>query len=244
MGDAFKGMLKNKLGRPAMYAFDSLLKGDPVGFHHVTIGNPRSPIISIGNLIITSTSVQHYGPLGIDDFPTGLKVTVNLKHAKSRDAIEIQQMYTGGSGVLSAGFSGMNKIEDYYDFGSNTNTSDPNKTVYYASNGNGSELKMVHEERGWVLYESTPKFDSNGNFMQQKESETVIKTSDPSKSFNSAMTSMNASLKNQGMSKLGDATKTAGGFGTADGPQTVVERFGTNNIDQIVANAAIFARKV
>lgn len=244
MGDAFKGMLKNKLGRPAIYAFDSLLKGDPVGFHHVTIGNPRSPIISIGNLIITSTSVQHYGPLGIDDFPTGLKVTVNLKHAKSRDAIEIQQMYTGGSGVLSAGFSGMNKIEDYYDFGSNTNTSDPNKTVYYASNGNGSELKMVHEERGWVLYESTPKFDSNGNFMQQKESETVIKTSDPSKSFNSAMTSMNASLKNQGMSKLGDATKTAGGFGTADGSQTVVERFGTNNIDQIVANAAIFARKL
>lgn len=244
MGDAFKGMLKNKLGRPAIYAFDSLLKGDPVGFHHVTIGNPRSPIISIGNLIISSTSVQHYGPLGIDDFPTGLKVTVNLKHAKSRDAIEIQQMYTGGSGVLSAGFSGMNKIEDYYDFGSNTNTSDPNKTVYYASNGNGSELKMVHEERGWVLYESTPKFDSNGNFMQQKESETVIKTSDPSKSFNSAMTSMNASLKNQGMSKLGDATKTAGGFGTADGSQTVVERFGTNNIDQIVANAAIFARKV
>ena len=109
---------------------------------------------------------------------------------------------------------------------------------------NGSELKMVHEKRGWVLYESTPKFDSNGNFIQQKESETVVETSDPSKSFNSVMTSTNASLKNQGMSKLGGATKTAGGFGTADGSQSVVERFGTNNIDQIVANAAIFARKV
>ena len=245
MGDAFKGMLKNKLGRPAMYAWDSLLKGDPVGFHHVTIGNPRSPILSIGNLIITNTSVQHYGPLGIDDFPTGLKVTVNLKHAKSRDAIEIQQMYTGGTGILSAGFSGMNKIEDYYALGPKVDTGDPNKNVYYAANGNGSDLKMVHEERGWVLYESTPKFDNDGNFIQQVQSETVIgNTSDPSKSYNTAMASKNAKLKSQGMPSLGDATKTKEGFGTVDGPQTVVERFGTNNIDQIVANSAIFARKV
>lgn len=244
MGDAFKGMLKNKLGRPAIYAFDSLLKGDPVGFHHVTIGNPRSPIISIGNLIITSTSVQHYGPLGIDDFPTGLKVTVNLKHAKSRDAIEIQQMYTGGTGILSAGFSGMNKIEDYYVFGPKVNTTDPNKSVYYATNGNGSELKMVHEEQGWVLYESTPKFDGDGKQIGQEQSRTVIDTSDPSKSFNSAIISKNAALKSQGMPNLGGATKTTGGFGTIDSSQTIVERFGTNNIDQIVANAAIFARKV
>ena len=248
LGDAFKGMLKNKLGRPAMYAFDSLLKGDPVGFHHVTIGNPRSPIISIGNLIISSTSVQHYGPLGIDDFPTGLKVTVNLKHAKSRDAIEIQQMYTGGSGVLSAGFQGMNKINEYYDFGSdgkkttmeNANAAKHNNKVFYANSANGSEMQMVLEDKGWVIYETTPSIDDNGNVTQQvSEAINIGETSDPLGTFNSMLSTKNASLKSAGSDTYGGVQKKR-----ITGPLTVVERFGTNNIDQIVANAAIFARKV
>lgn len=92
-----KGMLKNNLGRPALYATNTILTGDPTGLWHVTIGNPRNPIMSMGNLIIDGATVQHYGPLGIDDFPTGLKVTVNLKHAKSRDMIEIGKMYTRGT---------------------------------------------------------------------------------------------------------------------------------------------------
>lgn len=91
-----KGMFHNKLGRPALYAAHSILTGDPVGLWHVTIGNPRNPILSIGNLIIESSSVQHYGPLGFDDFPTGVKVTVTLKHGRPRDMVEIAKMYTGG----------------------------------------------------------------------------------------------------------------------------------------------------
>ena len=61
----------------------------------------------MGNLIITGASVQHYGPLGIDDFPTGLKVTVNLKHAKSRDSLEIGKMYTMGSTGLYMSLTGI-----------------------------------------------------------------------------------------------------------------------------------------
>lgn len=95
------GMFKNAMGRPAVYALNSLLSGDPVGQWHVMIGNPRNPILSMGNLIISSaTNIQQYGPLGIDDFPTGIKVTVTLKHAKSRDASEIANMYTNGIGLL------------------------------------------------------------------------------------------------------------------------------------------------
>lgn len=120
-----KGMLKNNLGRPALYATNSILTGDPTGFWHVTIGNPRNPIMSMGNLIIDNASVQHYGPLGIDDFPTGLKVTVSLKHSKSRDMIEIGKMYTRGTTGLAVplGRSDYNKfvksrsktIEEYLD---------------------------------------------------------------------------------------------------------------------------------
>ena len=100
ISDAIKGSLKNALGRPAMYAFDSLLEGGVSGLWHVTIGNPFNPIMVMGNLIMTKAVVQHLGPLGIDDFPTEIKVTVTLKHAKSRDLTSIAKMYTKGLGDI------------------------------------------------------------------------------------------------------------------------------------------------
>lgn len=91
-----KGQLKTKLGRPAFYAFNQMISGDDTGLWHVTIGNPRNPIVSMGNLIMTNAQVQHMGPLGLDDFPTELKVTCTLKPAMSRDLVGIQKMYTQG----------------------------------------------------------------------------------------------------------------------------------------------------
>ncbi len=94
--DALKGMIKNQLGRPAMYAFNSLLTGEAVGPWHLTIGNPKNPILVMGNMIMEDAETTHSGPLGIDDFPTEIKVTVKLKHGKSRDSVDIQKMYTKG----------------------------------------------------------------------------------------------------------------------------------------------------
>jgi hypothetical protein len=62
--DALKGMFKNQLGRPAMYAFNSLLTGEAIGPWHLTIGNPRNPIMSMGNMILMGSDVQQSGPLG------------------------------------------------------------------------------------------------------------------------------------------------------------------------------------
>lgn len=95
-----QGMIKNGLGRPAVYALDSLLTGDNVGLWHLTIGNPRNPIMSIGNLIIDKSEITQSGPLGLDDFPTDLIVSVSLKHGRPRDSAEIQKMYTKGSGPI------------------------------------------------------------------------------------------------------------------------------------------------
>lgn len=100
MTDIMKGQLKNALGRPAFYAFDSLLSDKIVGLWHVTIGNPRNPIVSMGNLILTKAEVQHSGPLGLDDFPTELRVICTLKHAMSRDLTGIQKMYTQGISAI------------------------------------------------------------------------------------------------------------------------------------------------
>lgn len=97
ISNALKGVLKDTLGRPQSYAMDSLLTGGNTGMWHLTIGNPLKPIITIGNLEVTNTEIQHLGPLGIDDFPTELKVTVSFKHARPRDAVDIEKMYMFGS---------------------------------------------------------------------------------------------------------------------------------------------------
>ena len=91
----FAGAL-NKLGRPMKMALNSLLSPAPVGFWHVTIGNPMHPIVQMGNMIVDKCEITQYGPLGLDDFPTGIKVAVTLKHGKMRDASLIEQMYQFG----------------------------------------------------------------------------------------------------------------------------------------------------
>lgn len=132
--DAVTGILQNHLGRPAIYQFNSILDGDLTGLWHLTVGNPLNPIMSIGNLIMTKAEVQHYGPLGIDDFPTGLKVTVSLKHAQPRDSARIEHMYTKGLGTIYQSLNAIKDINQVYSIGkpaSNTgnNTNKANNTT-------------------------------------------------------------------------------------------------------------------
>lgn len=88
--------LLNKLGRPQRNALNSLINFQPTGLWHLMIGNPKHPIMSMGNMILDNCSIEHYGPLGLDDFPTGLKVTITLKHGMPRDNLKIEQMYMNG----------------------------------------------------------------------------------------------------------------------------------------------------
>lgn len=91
-----KGKILNVLGRPTMIAWNSLLDGSDVGLWHVTIGNPKNPIMAMGNLIVTNSEITQLGPLGLDDFPTELKVSISLKHARPRDITDMSKMYTKG----------------------------------------------------------------------------------------------------------------------------------------------------
>ena len=110
-GMLMAGML-NSLGRPQKAMYNSLLSPAPIGFWHVTIGNPKRPIMSIGNLIITNVTVEHSGPLGLDDFPTGLKVTVELDRGKPRDIRDIEKLYMQGIDRVYTSMS--DKIYDMY----------------------------------------------------------------------------------------------------------------------------------
>lgn len=128
IGGMLLGGMLNKLGRPQKQMYHSLLSPAPIGFWHVTIGNPKKPIMSIGNMIITNVSVEHNGPLGIDDFPTGLKVTVELDRGKPRDLRDIEKLYMQGTDRIYSSMS--DKIFDMYKNAELYNASRQNPESY------------------------------------------------------------------------------------------------------------------
>lgn len=75
-----------------------LYTGEPVGEWHLTVGNPMNPIMMIGNLICTNCKLQFNDALGPDDFPTQLKATITLEHARDRDKGDIESMFNLGQG--------------------------------------------------------------------------------------------------------------------------------------------------
>lgn len=121
----------NKLGRPQKAMYNSLLSPAPIGFWHVTIGNPKRPIMSIGNMVITNVSIEHNGPLGLDDFPTGLKVTVELDRGKPRDLRDIEKLYMQGTDRIYSSMS--DKVFDMYK----------NAELYKASRSNPDSYNPI-----------------------------------------------------------------------------------------------------
>lgn len=97
LGGLVMGTVLNKLGRPAKYRYPALLSDAPAGFWHITIGNPNHPIMSIGNLILKSAKIEHSGPLGLDDFPTNLRVICSFDRGKPRDQLYNESIYMSGN---------------------------------------------------------------------------------------------------------------------------------------------------
>lgn len=117
----------NLLGRPQKAMYNALLSPAPIGFWHVTIGNPKRPIMTIGNMVITNVTVEHNGPLGLDDFPTGLKITVELDRGKPRDLRDIEKLYMQGTDRIYSSMG--DKVFDMYknaELYKNARNSDPN----------------------------------------------------------------------------------------------------------------------
>jgi len=78
----------------------SFLTGAPIGEWHVVIGNPCNPIAMIGNLICDGVTIGFGDTLGPDDFPTTMKATFTLKHARDRERGEIESIFNRGDGRL------------------------------------------------------------------------------------------------------------------------------------------------
>lgn len=138
-----KGLIKNALGRPTMIAWNSLLDGSDVGLWHVTIGNPKNPIMVMGNLIVTNSEITQSGPLGLDDFPTELHVAITLKHARPRDITDIGRMYTKGMSSIyhSLAPGGLDNYFDSFSSYSNSNANMTSKEIGDLQKGVSKEQK-------------------------------------------------------------------------------------------------------
>lgn len=144
-GNMAIGLMLNKLGRPHKFAFNSMLSPAPTGPWHITIGNPKNPIMQMGNMILTDTEIEHYGPLGLDDFPTGIRVTCKLKHGKPRDQIGIEKMFLNGDNRI---YTPANKdiiklYTECKDYKQSASASDNNKTYNNSTNESGEVQEQI-----------------------------------------------------------------------------------------------------
>lgn len=199
-GGALKSMFKNQLGRPAVYAFDSLLTNDVVGTWHVTIGNPLNPIVVMGNLIITDCELKLNGPLGLDDFPTEINLSVTLKHATPRDSTDIQRMFTKGRHAI---YSKIGNAKNYSvnALGSTKNFNGADGQEYATSTTD------EHEGDNLVIQGSTsPALEAAQD--RQKTAENAVKNAANSNNNNSETSSdsgseINAPLRDNSGSSSG-----------------------------------------
>jgi hypothetical protein len=94
------GLMKLFNGPQGATIAAAFLSGDPTGQWHLTIGNPLMPMLTIGNLALQDANFEFEGPLGYEDFPTKLKMTVTLKPGRPRDKGEIESMFNAGRGRM------------------------------------------------------------------------------------------------------------------------------------------------
>ncbi len=95
IGGKLMEMMNTPQGGQAVAAF---LSGNPTGQWHLTVGNPLNPMAVIGNLCCESTDISFEGPLGIQDFPERMIVSITLKPGRPRDKSDVESMFNCGKG--------------------------------------------------------------------------------------------------------------------------------------------------
>ena len=149
-GNLLSGSLESMLGQANVTK--ALLSGEPSGFWHVTVGNPLDPIAMMGNMAISKTSVTFGDALGYDDFPTEVKFTVELEHARPRDNAGIQAMFNAGRGRFYA-FTNSDIEKAYHNVDALSGFKRPS---------NNQETNTDYDLNSWT-YSYTPKDSGQGD---------------------------------------------------------------------------------
>lgn len=67
---------------------------------HITIGNPKAPWFTCGNMVITSVELIPNDVLGYNDYFTELTVKINLKQGRSMGLTGLSNMFNNGRGRI------------------------------------------------------------------------------------------------------------------------------------------------
>lgn len=74
------------------------LTGAPSGPWHITIGNPRRPILSTGDMICKGVDLKLGPILGFNDLPSSITLDINFESARNLGAQEIFERFNTGKG--------------------------------------------------------------------------------------------------------------------------------------------------
>ena len=74
------------------------MTGAPSGYWHVTIGNPKKPFFSCGDLYTTSVTMEFGKILSYNDLPSTIKISFTLESARNLGGQEIMDALNTGQG--------------------------------------------------------------------------------------------------------------------------------------------------
>jgi len=89
---------------------------------HLTIGNPFSPILNIGNIVVENVKLDFSNELGFNDMPKSVKATFQLKLGRDLGKQEIERMFNNQYGRIYSLAGSSNSGS------TNTNTNEDSKT--------------------------------------------------------------------------------------------------------------------
>lgn len=73
-----------------------VMTGQPTTPWHITIGNPWSPIISAGNMIVDKIDLSAKGELGFNDMPIFVNTNISLRFGRNLGSKEIEKIFNNG----------------------------------------------------------------------------------------------------------------------------------------------------
>lgn len=147
--DAIGGILKTRYQRYRWKLIGAVgaMSGMPTAPWHISIGNPKSPWFTCGNLVVKSTTIEFGGELGYNDMPTEMTVTYKLENGRSMGAEELTSLFNAGKGRI---YDTIDKLQTVYapegnstirlPGNQNTNSNGINDTNNGITNQNNSEI--------------------------------------------------------------------------------------------------------
>ena len=79
---------------------------------HLTVGNPFSPILNIGNILVSDVSLKFSNDFGFNDMPASINVTISADMSRPMGRSELERMFNNGYKRVYANGEKPNSIEN------------------------------------------------------------------------------------------------------------------------------------